>query len=219
MNHIATQGFALPLLLTLPPRLERPHLGRLRHWALGLALCLGLGLGLATHAAEMEVAGVKLEDKLLRHGTELQLNGAGVRTRFFFKVYVAALYVPQKTTSEASILESNAPRSMQLHMLRELEASTLSTALEEGLRHNHTATELEQLKPPTMQLTDIMLRLGKARPGDVVTLDFSESGVEVSLNGEARGQVVSPNFAKALLKVWLGEKPVDEALKKALIAG
>jgi long-chain acyl-CoA synthetase len=37
------------------------------------------------------------------------------------------------------------------------------------------------------------------------------------LNSEARGKVANAAFARALLKVWLGDNPVDASLKKALL--
>ena len=51
----------------------------------------------AAQAAEVE--GVKLADKVQVGGAELVLNGAGVRTRVFFKVYVGALYLRAKSTA------------------------------------------------------------------------------------------------------------------------
>ncbi|MBP7668921.1 MAG: chalcone isomerase family protein, partial [Burkholderiaceae bacterium] len=53
----------------------------------GLAL-----LALAGPVMAAEVAGVKLQEKVSVGGKDLVLNGAGVRTRMVFKVYVAALY-------------------------------------------------------------------------------------------------------------------------------
>ena len=62
---------------------------------------IALTLSSVLHAAE--VGGVKLDDKTSRRRQELVLNGAGVRTRAIFKVYVASLYVPEKTADPASV--------------------------------------------------------------------------------------------------------------------
>ena len=64
-----------------------------------------------------------------------------------------------------------------------------------------------------------MKAIGKAREGDTIAIDFLADGVTVGVNGETRGKVAGPGFAKALLKVWLGEKPADASLKKALLGG
>lgn len=65
-------------------------------WLMALVLALAAG-----HAAAAEVAGVKLEDKASLGGKELVLNGAGLRTRFMLKIYVAGLYLAEKKGSAA----------------------------------------------------------------------------------------------------------------------
>ena len=167
------------------------------------------------HAAE--VAGVKVDDSIKVGGSELVLNGAGLRSKLFIKVYVGALYVGQKTSAPAAIFDSPQPRRMVMRMMRDLDADSLSSALDEGLRNNHSPAELAEIKTQADQLGSIMKGIGKAREGDTIAIDFTADGVAVSLNGETRGKVAGAGFAKALLKVWLGDKPADASLKKALL--
>jgi long-chain acyl-CoA synthetase len=169
------------------------------------------------HAAE--VAGIKVDDSLRVGGSELLLNGAGLRSKLFIKVYVGALYVGQKSTMPAAILDSPQPRRMVMRLLRDVDAETLASAMDEGLKNNHTPAEMADMKAQAEALAGIMKSIGKAREGDTIAIDFSADGVAVSLNGETRGKVAGPGFAKALLKVWLGEKPADASLKKALLGG
>lgn len=164
-----------------------------------------------------EVAGVKVEEKLKLGGSELVLNGAGLRSKLFIKVYVGALYVAQKSTTPAGIYDSPAPRRMVMRMLRDMEADTLHGALDDGLQNNLSPAELADLKPQAEQLASIMKGIGKVREGDSIAIDFTSEGVGVSLNGESRGKVAGATFAKALLRVWLGDKPADASLKKALL--
>lgn len=167
------------------------------------------------HAAE--VAGVRVDDSVRVGGSDLVLNGAGLRSKLFLKIYVGALYVGQKATTPAAIYDSPAPRRMALRLLRDLDAETLHAALDEGLKNNHSPAELADMKAPSEQLAGIMKGIGKAREGDTIAIDFSSAGVAVGLNGEVRGKVAGPGFATALLKVWLGDKPADASLKKALL--
>lgn len=167
------------------------------------------------HAAE--VAGVKVDDKIQVGSSELLLNGAGQRSKFFIKVYVGALYVGQKATTPAAIYDSPQPRRIVMRLLRDLDAQSLNESLDDGLKSNHTPTELALMKPLADQLAGIMKAIGKAREGDTIAIDFSADGIAVSLNGEVRGKVAGAGFAKALLKVWLGDKPADASLKKALL--
>ena len=167
------------------------------------------------HAAE--VAGVKVADSIKVGSNELVLNGAGLRSKLFIKVYVGALYVGQKSSTSAAIFDSATPRRMVLRLLRDLDADSLHSALDEGLRNNHSAAELSDMKAQADQLGGIMKAMGKVHEGDTVSIDFSAEGVVVSQNGEVRGKVAGAGFAKALLKVWLGDKPADASLKKALL--
>jgi long-chain acyl-CoA synthetase len=183
----------------------------IRHAALVAALLTVPGL----HAAE--VAGVKVDDSIKVGSSELVLNGAGLRSKLFIKVYVGALYVGQRTGTPNAIYDSPQPRRMVMRMLRDLDADTLSSALDDGLTSNHSPAELAQLKAQADQLAGIMKGIGKAREGDTLAIDFSADGIAVSLNGEPRGKIAGAGFAKALLKVWLGDKPVDASLKKALL--
>lgn len=167
------------------------------------------------HAAE--VAGVKVEDKIRVGGSDLVLNGTGLRSKLFIKIYVGALYVGQKSTTPAAIYDSPQPRRMIMRLMRDLDAETLSSALDDGLKNNLSPAELAETKTQADQLASIMKGIGKAREGDTISIDFSPDGVAVSLNGDMRGKVAGEGFAKALLKVWLGDKPADASLKKALL--
>lgn len=164
-----------------------------------------------------EVSGVRVDDRLRVGDSDLVLNGAGLRTRFFVKVYVGALYASQKSTAPAALINSQAPRRMSLRMMRDLDADTLHGALQDGLNSNLAPAELAEIKPQAEQLAIIMKSIGKVREGDTIAIDFSVEGVGIGLNGEARGKVDGAAFARALLKVWLGDNPVDAALKKALL--
>jgi len=177
------------------------------------AAVIGLAAGSALGA---EVGGVKLDDKMSVGSQELVLNGAGVRTRVVFKVYVASLYLPQKATDLAGVL-AKGPRRIQLNLLRTLSADQLVDALNEGLAENNSAAELAAVKPQVGQLATIMKAFKEIKEKDVVTLDFVEGATRVGLNGEARGSIAGEPFNQALTKIWVGDKPVQADLKKSLL--
>ena len=182
---------------------------------LWIAFCLAC---LSTAALAAEVGGVKLDDKANVGGQELVLNGAGVRTRVVFKVYVASLYLPQKAADAQGAL-AKAPRRIQLNLLRALAADQLVDALNEGLAENNTADEVTAIKPQVDQLAAIMSAFKDVKEKDVVTLDFVDGATRVALNGDAKGSIPGDAFNQALTRVWLGEKPVQNDLKKALLGG
>ena len=169
-------------------------------------------------AFALDVAGVKLDDKETVGGQQLALNGAGVRTRVVFKVYVASLYLPAKASDVAAVL-AKAPRRIQMNLLRTLAPDQLVDALNEGLKENNSEAELAAVKAQTDQLMTIMRSFGEAKEGNVVTLDFVDGATVVGFNGASRGTIPGDAFNKALTKIWLGDKPVQADLKKALLGG
>jgi long-chain acyl-CoA synthetase len=164
-----------------------------------------------------EVAGVKVEDRIKVGSGDLVLNGAGLRTKVFIKVYVGALYATQKSASASELIGATTPRRMSMRLMRDVDSDTFYGALSDGLKANHSEAELAALKAQIDQFAGVMKKIGNAKNGDTVTIDFMADGVGVSFNGESRGQVAGAPFAKALLKVWLGDNPVDASLKKSLL--
>jgi len=75
---------------------------------------------LAAPALAAEVAGVKVEDRVKLGSGELVLNGAGLRTKAFFKVYVAGLYLAEKKTSASEVLALPGAKRVSMRLMREL---------------------------------------------------------------------------------------------------
>jgi Chalcone isomerase-like len=182
-----------------------------------LILSLALLVG-ASGAMAAEVGGIKLDDKVAVAGQDLVLNGAGIRTKLMFKVYVGALYLPAKATSLDAVL-ARSPRRVQLTLLRDLSADDLVGALVEGLENNSSPAELATLKPQTDQLVSIMKSIGQVKTGGVVTLDFIDGETRIAYNGQAKGTIAGAPFNAALTRVWLGDKPAQTDLRKAMLGG
>jgi long-chain acyl-CoA synthetase len=179
-----------------------------------LTACLSLLLALPALAAE--VGGVKLDEKTNLGGKELILNGAGIRTKLVFKVYVASLYLPGKVSDLAGVLASN-PRRVQMNLLRDLSADDLAGALVDGIQDTSTAQQAAAVKAQTDQLLAIMKSIGQAKTGDVVTMDFVGGDTLVGFNGQNKGTIVGEPLNAALMRIWLADKPVQADLKKAML--
>ncbi|MFZ5503048.1 MAG: chalcone isomerase family protein [Pseudomonadota bacterium] len=183
-----------------------------------LLLVCGLLLSFNVHA--LEVAGVKIPDTVQLGDASLQLNGAGVRSKWFFKVYVGALYLPQKQNSAAAIINSEQTHRIALHLLRDLSSDKLLGAFNEAIEANHSPAELAAMDAELKQMKQIFDAIKEAKEGDVITLDYLPAGgSQIVVNGTTRGTIKSAGFNQALLKIWLGEKPAQEDLKKAMLGG
>lgn len=172
-------------------------------------------------ALAAEIAGVTVEERVKLGTAELRLNGAGIRTRIFFKVYVGALYLQDKKSAAAEVLALKGAKRVSMTMLRDLTANQLTDALEDGIRANHSESELAALKGRIDALAALMREIGSAKEKTVITLDFlPEAGTQVTVNGVSKGKPIpGEDFYGALLKIWLGDKPVDADLKKAMLGG
>ena len=172
-------------------------------------------------AQALEVEGVKLEPTAQVGGAALVLNGAGVRTRAIFKVYVAALYVPAKASNAAALLAQKGPRRVAITMLRNVDADTFSGALSEGLQKNLSEAQFTGFKAQIDTLGANFKAAGEAKKGDVIHLEFApDTGTRVVINGKPSGAAIpGEDFYTALLRIWLGDKPVDGDLKKGLVGG
>ncbi len=184
----------------------------------GKAIVWIAAFAISASASAVEVGGVQIAGKASVGGEELVLNGAGVRKRAIFKIYVGSLYVTEKATTAEGVL-AKAPRRIQLNVLRNLSADQLITALVDGLRENSTAAEMQAISVQTGEMAAIMKSFGEAKEGSVVTLDFVAGSTQIGLDGVPRGSIDGEAFNRALTNVWLGEHPVQPDLKKAMLGG
>lgn len=167
----------------------------------------------------IEVAGVRFDDKVTLASSDLVANGAGLRQKAFFKIYAMALYLPEKQHEADVVLGARGPKRISISLLRDVSAQQFIDALIEGVEENHTEVEKAALKDRVRQFSDAMLGIGEARTGTIVNIDWiPESGTRLVVNGQARGKdIVGEEFFNALLKIWLGNRPVNAGLKQALL--
>jgi hypothetical protein len=175
-------------------------------------------LAIAASASALDVAGVRIDEHAKVGNQDLVLNGAGLRKKLIFDVYVGSLYLPKKAATADDVL-AQSPRRIQLNVMRNLSADQLIGALDEGLTENTSAGELARLAVPRGELAAIMKAFGQAKEGSVVTLDFIDGATEIRLDGESRGRVDGATFNAALTRIWIGEHPVQADLRKAMLGG
>jgi hypothetical protein len=169
---------------------------------------------LAFPALGAEVAGVKIADE----DQKLVLNGAGLRKRAFFQVYVIGLYLPEKKSAAVEVLGAGGPKRVLIHMLRDVDAEQFGGALTDGMKDNLGEAEMKALEPRVRQLQAIMQSMKEAKKGMRITLDWTAAGTAVTVDGKTAGQpIAGEDFYRALLKIWLGDHPVQADLKKALL--
>ena len=179
---------------------------------------------LSTTCFALEVENVKVADHVALGGgaPPLVLNGAGVRHKLaFLKIYVGALYLPVKKTSAEEVLRDPGPKRVSMHVLvDELTAKELTASLNNALAANHIPAELALIESRIQELNRMMSSLGALRKGGVVLIDYLPGvGTRVTVNGEQKITIRGEDFFRALLRIWIGAKPVDGRLRDAMLGG
>ena len=169
------------------------------------------------NAHALRVDGHTVPDTLTLNNTQLVLNGAGIRKKVVFDVYLAALYTNTKTSQAQVIINSTTPRAMRLVLLRDIDSASLADALNDGLRDNTTDSQWQAIQPSAKQFASLLLKQKSLQRGSIIDILFSGSRVTVSALGAQQGAVNDGEFAKALLAVWLGKDPAQSTLKRALL--
>ena len=184
-----------------------------------LAVIAALSLNSLNVARAVEVAGIKFDDKTSLGNASLVANGAGMRKKAFFKVYAMALYLPEKQADAEGVLSAKGAKRIAITLLRDLTAKQFVDALPEGVASNHSESEMAALKDRLNQFSDAMLGIGEAKTGAQVFIDFlPEGATRLTVNNEVRGSdLAGEDFFNALLKIWIGSKPVQDDLKQALL--
>ena len=163
-----------------------------------------------------EVAGVNFPPTVQAGGKTLQLNGVGLRTRFFIKVYAIGLYLEQPSTDAKAILAGDQVRRAELHMLRSVGASEMAEAIADAFTANVGGAG------PQLQarLDRFKSLFPAANSGEVITLTYIPgTGTVVGAGGKDLGTIEGKDFADVLFSAWIGGHPVDDSLKQALLAG
>lgn len=191
--------------------------------------------------AQTTISGVKLPAKLGFGGTIRELNGAGVRTKYFVKVYVGALYLKEKSKDAQAIIDADKPMSIRLQIISSMLTNDVMVKyIREGFSRS-----LNGKIEPYKEHIDLICEVFSSEPtkvGDVYDIHYTPGvGVSASKNGKPyifknlknklgkpyaitlkytkNGQDALPGigFKKGLFGIWLSKDPVDAKLKEGML--
>lgn len=177
-------------------------------------MALVLTLLAVSQSFALEVAGVQMDQAVTIHGQPLKLNGYGIRKKFFVKVYIGSLYAAKRLVSAADALHDNGDKLIRMNFLHsKVEKEKIIDAFGDGFANNSPdLTGAPEVKKFLSLFTADFNR------GDIVDLVLSADGsVTASHNGKSLGTVASTKLAKAVLAIYLGDKPADDSLKKGML--
>ena len=165
--------------------------------------------------AAKDVEGTNVPDTLTQDGKTLRLIGAGIRNKWFFDVYVGALYAEKPTFNAANLIKSDQVKRMDMHLLRDVGKDKIIETIREGFEKNSKS----QMSALQARLDQLAAAVPDLKKGDLLSLTYiPEKGV---VTGGAAKDVVIPgkDFADALFSCWLGPDPADADLKRKLLGG
>jgi hypothetical protein len=198
--------------MTWPARMGRPFRLAMRFAALAASL-----ISLQSHA--LEVSGVALAETTKVGSEVLRVNGAGMRAVAMFRAYVVALYLPLTAADADRVLSMDGAKRLHLVTLRDLHGKDLGHSMRQTMEANLSESEQSALSTRLDALESAMNGLGELPKGAIIEMDYQPGvGSSVQVNETTvLDQVPGADLYRAILKIWLGEHPVGEHLKQALL--
>ena len=160
------------------------------------------------------IKGVTLPEKLTVNKTKCYLNGAGVRKKFFFSIYVIGLYLPEKMSDAEKIINLNNNKAvLMVFTYHKISPKKIQNAWKEGFEKNNY---YESLKDQVDKFNSFFDK--EVHKGDKYFLTYSpENGTCVYINDNKKGCIKGEQFMNGLFSIWLGDNPISKGLKKKLL--
>lgn len=177
----------------------------------------------ALPAPALDIGHTRLPERLrlAAEGAELALNGAGLRSRFRFEIYVIGLYLAERQRSDQAVLAHPGAKRVRIVMLRDVAAKQMTEGLIGVMQKNNPPAELAAAREGIEAFRAMLLALERVPTGTVFDIDYSpRNGTRLSVDGIPKGGLIAGEaFYRAVLRIWIGDKPEQPSLKDALLGG
>lgn len=190
-----------------------------------LALMSGaMGVAGLPQVGEVQAArleGQRFEDTTVVADRTLRLNGLGLRGVAWIKAFVAGLYLAAPTRDGGQAMAMQGPKRLRMKLMMEAPSREFSKAIRGGVRKNESDQVQNQLADRLEAFTQRVDGLGTLRAGDTIDLDWLPGlGLQLMLNQRPVGEPTpGEDFYRAVLKIFIGERPVDQRMKEGLLRG
>jgi hypothetical protein len=131
-------------------------------------------------------------------------------------VYVAGLYLEQRSADARKIVAAESTKHVRLALLRDVSRADLAEQLGTYFRHA-ARNDYDKLKPRFERMASW---LPKLHEGDTFSVTYRPgAGLEVRHGSKSLGVVPGADFARAIFGIWLGERPPNQGLKAGMLGG
>ncbi len=176
---------------------------------------MGLAVGLSSFA-QVEVGGVLFPQRVKALGRTFQLQGAGVREKFWIDLYAIGNYTLKPYASPKVLAAADEPMLLRLVIVSSLiTEEKLRSSTVEGFQKS-LGDDYPLMEAKVERFLDLFA--GDIHKGEKIILAYSpEEGTVVYRNGKRKGAIRGHDFKKALWGIWFGDNPPSEDLKTALM--
>lgn len=163
----------------------------------------------------VEVEGIEMPESIKPLNTSLNLNGTGVRHKFFLDLYVAGLYLQQPTQDGQTIIQTDEDMAIRIHIISGMiTPKRMADSTREGFE-NSMDGNTEPLKDKIDHFISVFDDIEK---GDVYELAYGKTkGVTVFKNDEQMLEIGGLDFKQALFGIWLSDEPAEKSLKLGML--
>lgn len=158
----------------------------------------------------------RLPGTITVNGKPLKLNGSGVRKKSIFRiqVYIAGLYVESINRDAKKLLATDSARRIELLMTHSAPKKRIVAELSDGI-HDGSPDKVTQL---AHRLETFLASVGDVDEGQHLSITYVPGqGTTLTTPHASSPAIPGKDFADAVLAAWIGESPLDEALKKSLL--
>lgn len=163
-----------------------------------------------------DVGGIKVDESVNFANLTMSLQGAGVRSKFIFDIYVGALYLKNKTDNPKQIIEDNSPMDIRMVITSSL---VTGAKMREGFSDDFKVVQSLGYKADKQSIKKFLSTFDtKVHKGDIFDFVYiPKNKIFIYKNRKKTGVIESFDFKKSLYAIWLSSKPAQESLKKKML--
>ena len=173
----------------------------------------------SSNALAVQINGIEVPQQITQSASKqtLTLNGAGVRTKFVFDIYVGALYLNSVSKDEKQILSDSHSKRISMRFLYDkIDKEKMTNGWTDAFEDNLTDKQFASLKPSIDKFNSAFVK--DTLKGDVVLIDLvNDKQTIITINNDEKVRIDGADFQRAVLSIWLGESPADDELKQDML--
>lgn len=169
-------------------------------------------LALPANADSVRVKEASFPTSFDADGRRFTLIGHGLFEYMIWDAYAGAYYQDADTPQPQP--QSAVPRHLELAYFHAIEAEDFAEATRDKVRDTLDEASYEALLPALRDFND---QYRDVEPGDRYALRWDGEQLSLAFNDETLYRGEDPVLANALFGIWLGEAPLNEDFRDALL--